>query len=178
MSSTPQSAASLSVEYLLHDHTECDVLMRELEALLEEQQTSPQWTAEYSATFRRICGFFRETVIGHIRREEEVLYRALEEFLPRDTGPLAVLRAEHHEITAAFERLCSLGRAFDQGSNSPELFAEMETAGRRLIQVLHDHVYKEERVFFPMIARYFSQDRDRFLLEQMRSIQPSACPPQ
>ncbi|HEX9759522.1 MAG TPA: hemerythrin domain-containing protein, partial [Candidatus Acidoferrales bacterium] len=85
MTSAPQPARSLSVEYLLHDHTECDALMRELEALLEKQNAAPQWTAEYSATYRRICGFFRETVIGHIRREEEVLYKALEEFLPRDT---------------------------------------------------------------------------------------------
>jgi len=175
MTSAPQPARSLSVEYLLHDHTECDALMRELEALLDKQNAAPQWTAEYSATYRRICGFFRETVIGHIRREEEVLYKALEEFLPRDTGPLAVLRAEHHEISAAFERLCALGRAFDQGSNSPEQFAELETTGRRLIRVLQDHVYKEDRVFFPMIARYFSPDRDRFLLEQMKAIPPLPC---
>lgn len=177
MPSAPQPARSLSVELLLHDHAECDVLMRELEALLEKQSATPEWTAEYSATFRRICGFFRETVIGHIRREEDVLYKALEEFLPRDTGPLAVLRAEHHEITAAFESLCALGRGFDQGDISPEGFAEMQATGRRLIQVLHDHVYKEDRVFFPMIARFFSADRDLFLLEQMRAIPSAACPP-
>lgn len=178
MTTAPQPARSLSVEFLLHDHTECDALLRELETLLDHHSSTPEWTAEYSQTFRHICGFFRETVIGHIRREEDVLYKALEEFLPRDTGPLAVLRAEHHDISAAFERLCALGRGFDQGDISEEGFAEMQVTGRRLIQVLRDHVYKEDRVFFPMIARYFTPDRDQFLLEQMRAIPSTVCPPQ
>jgi hemerythrin-like domain-containing protein len=39
-----------------------------------------------------------------------------------------------------------------------------------LLRLIQDHLYKENRVLFPMVARFLSPERDAALLERMRAI--------
>lgn len=161
--------ASLCVDHLLRDHREGERILNELESLLNERSTGGCWSVAQGENFLRLAGFFDGVVLGHIRKEEEVLFPALEAYLPRDIGPLAVLRGEHKELCALFLRLLTAGKQLAEGEGPPATCEEFQGAGRALLQVFRDHIYKEDRILFPMVARFLSAGRDaELLLEMMR----------
>jgi iron-sulfur cluster repair protein YtfE (RIC family) len=75
----------------------------------------------------------------HAHLEDELLFVGLEPHLPREMGPLAVMRAEHEEIEGA---LAALEGATDAG-RARALLARVVGTGR-------EHFAKEEQVLFPL----------------------------
>jgi iron-sulfur cluster repair protein YtfE (RIC family) len=159
-----------SVQHLMRDHHTCEGVMQKLEAMLDAQPTAAVWGAREREIYREVCDFFEGIVLKHIQKEEEVFFPVLEEFLPRDVGPLAVLRGEHHDIAAAFARLRDAGAALESGAGDAAAEKSFASAGRKLMELVSDHLYKENRVLFPMVARFLSAERDAALLEAMQAI--------
>jgi hemerythrin-like domain-containing protein len=87
-----------SIEHLLREHREIEAVSAELESLLASQKAQPRWAAEHALAFAWIVRGFTDCVIPHMRKEDELLFPALEGFLPRETGPLAVLRGELRDL--------------------------------------------------------------------------------
>ena len=75
----------------------------------------------------------------HAHLEDELLFVGLEAHVPREMGPLAVMRAEHQEIEGA---LAALETVEDVGQ-ARALLARAVGTGR-------EHFAKEEQVLFPM----------------------------
>jgi hemerythrin-like domain-containing protein len=163
-----------SVQYLLDDHRQCAAAVAKLEALLAARAAEASWNAQAGAEFREVCRFFQDHVLTHFRLEEEILYRALEDYLPRDVGPLAVLRGEHRDVLANMKRLCVAGELLAGGKAEPQLLEEFLRAGCAAATILRDHMYKEDRILFPMVARFLSPERDAHLLGQMREMTSEA----
>jgi len=162
--------SDLSVQYLSKDHRQCESVQAELAFLLEALDHGAPWSFSCAEQFENVCCFYRGVVLAHIRKEEEVFFPVLEAYLPRDTGPLAVLRGEHREICAFFERLCEISRSLTPGERGTSALEEFMHKGRALGRLVGDHLYKEDRVLFPMVARFLSPDRDARLLEEMQAI--------
>ena len=160
----------LAVQHLLRDHREGEKAVALIEELLAAQAGNPQWDAARRELFAQIVHFFEDVVIDHVQKEEQVLFPALESFLPREMGPLAVLRGEHREICAHFRRLCELGGMLSLGKVDAPLRQEFERVARATVQLTRDHIYKEDRVLFPMIARFLTPERDAFLLHEMEAL--------
>ena len=160
----------LSVQHLLRDHHTCEGVMQKLATLLEVQQPGQRWSARDAQIYQEVCGFFEGIVLKHIRKEEEIFFPVLEDFLPRDVGPLAVLRGEHRDISAEFERLLEAGATLAGGAADSGIQEKFAASGRNLLRLIQDHLYKENRVLFPMVARFLSAERDAALLEQMKTI--------
>ena len=49
-----------------------------------------------------------------------------------------------------------------------EFHTPFQRAGRAALQTQRNHLYKEEVVLFPMVARFLSPDRDALLLRQLQ----------
>jgi hemerythrin-like domain-containing protein len=157
-------------QHLWQEHREAERVVGEIESLLDGQKRDLKWEAARRESFARIVSFYEGVVIRHIAKEEKVFFPALEAFLPRDLGPLAVLRGEHREISDAFKRLCELGGLLALGRNNAANVEEFERVGRAIIQMTRDHIYKEDRILFPMVARFLSDERDGHLLMEMEAI--------
>lgn len=85
---------------------------------------------------------------SHAQIEDELLFTSLEEHLPREMGPLAVMRMEHQEIEGGLEKLPDATGA--------------EAARALLTRVLHtarDHFAKEEQVLFPLAEERLGEAR-------------------
>jgi hemerythrin-like domain-containing protein len=157
----------LAITHLLAEHRETEEYLRALEELFEA--ASP-WSAAAMESFERICAFFDRDVVCHIRKEDEGLFPVLEEFLPRDVGPLAVLRGEHAEIATNYSLMRHAGDALRRSAQKPQARADFQRYGRKLVLLVHDHIYKEDRVLYPMVARLLSAEQDRTVLLHMEGI--------
>ena len=164
--------ASRSIEHLAQDHREVEKVLRELELLLRPQGGALCWSVDKGQAFARILRRFTERVLPHLMKEEHLFYPALEEFLPRDEGPLAVLRGEHEELRAQIYCLRKAVGPLVQGGEQPalELVKEFQQAGLNAVRIFRDHVYKEENILFPMVARRLAPEKDADLFRRMEAI--------
>ncbi len=146
------------IRRLLADHVAVIALLDRLEAAFTG--AAP---AAYPPVIAQAVRFFEYELPLHIDQEDGGLFPPLEEHLGRDSGPCAVMRAEHEEITA-------LGRAFvrlaarDFGAES---WQEMARVSRDVSNILREHLFKEEQILFPMSQRLLSPEAFAAINERM-----------
>jgi iron-sulfur cluster repair protein YtfE (RIC family) len=159
-----------SIQQLLDDHKYSETRFAELEDLLQEFKVDNSWNSARVRTFEAFAQYFRGELIVHMRKEDEILYPALEEFLPRDVGPLMVLRTEHDDIVSNFSRMEKAHQLMLQGNLRPEVIQKFLFFGGTLLQILRDHAYKEERILFPMVTRFLKPDLDARIAGDMQTL--------
>lgn len=115
------------------DHDRLDAIFKEFQRLKKTDL----------AAARIHFADFRESLLRHIRWEEEVLFPVFEEKSGMsDCGPTKVMRMEHKEIKEAVE---GIGRGLK--NDKPQTESDEEA----LLCVLGDHNVKEERVLYPAL---------------------------
>ena len=112
---------------------------------------------------------FVEALDLHSRREEEVLFPLMAQYIGRETGPIAVMEYEHEQ---AKRRLGGFLARMEEIDGSIEADVARPTAGEvaEAVQILSDHFRKEENVLFPMAERILSDEEKEQLLEGIRAI--------
>jgi hemerythrin-like domain-containing protein len=95
--------------------------------------------------------FFQGFVEGwHHAKEEGLLFPAMVEAgFPRDSGPVAVMEAEHLEGRRLTHRLAEY--AVRPAEWTPDDRGRVATLARAYLQCLRAHLQKEEAVLFPMV---------------------------
>lgn len=150
------------IRRLLADHVQVIALLERLEAAV---------TGSLPASQPPVIGdairFFEVELPLHIDQENDALFPPLEEHLGRDSGPCAVMRAEHEEIT-------DLGRRFlDLAAGNPgaESWREMEQVSREASNLLRSHLFKEERILFPMAQQLLPAEAFAAINERMSALE-------
>jgi hemerythrin-like domain-containing protein len=99
----------------------------------------------------------------HHQKEEGILFPAMiENGLSKDTGPIAVMLAEHEEgrrltqkMRQALERL----QATDASRN------ELVQNALSYVKLLRQHIYKEDNILFPMADKVIPIDQQQQILD-------------
>ena len=169
--------ADSAVNHLRGDHQQARKFLAQLASLLDALAQNRHWTAEHRESFRKLTVFFEHELCLLIRKEDEILYPALRDLFPTDPGPLAVLRSEHRDLCRNFHKVCEIGRSFSDGDLATSSLEEFQSCAREAVEVLEDHLYKEERVLLPMVARFLPPQRDAELVRRMESLQPQKKKP-
>lgn len=119
--------------YFGADHDRLDALFSEFQSL--KRKDPPAAKEKFKA--------FLKGLTRHIVWEEEVLFPLFEDRTGmRDSGPTAVMRAEHRRIGAHLDAIHDKVRVADPESDADE---------KALLQILADHNMKEERILYPAI---------------------------
>ncbi len=134
--------AMLLTEALLGEHGVFKALFSWVQGSLAHGDSEESWVA--------LASLLLETLGGHARLEDELLFKALEPHLGTEGGPLYVMRLEHDEIETALGRAASAGKA-----------APSEVMGA--LGVAAEHFVKEERVLFPMARELLGEETLRRL---------------
>jgi hemerythrin-like domain-containing protein len=170
----------LTVNHLRRDHQEARKVLARLESLLDELDEDLRWTPEHCAIFGEVSEFLTGHLIRIIRKQDEILYPALEGLFPLHEGPLSVLRGEHEALSAHFREACRAGKLLCGGKDTEQNLHAFTKSGRKGLEILQDHLYKEERVLLAMVARYLTPERDAELLKKMQTLDavgiPAAAP--
>jgi hemerythrin-like domain-containing protein len=104
-----------------------------------------------------LVSFLREYADAHHHgKEEDILFRAMvDNGMPEDSGPLAVMLSEHTEgrrLTGVLAELAVGEAEWDMDERRRLLFAATGYA-----RLLGEHIQKEDRVLYPM-ARHMLPD--------------------
>jgi hemerythrin-like domain-containing protein len=136
-----------ATEILMEEHREIERVINALERATKRMARGDE---VYLRFFSGTAVFIRGFVDGcHHKKEEEVLFPALVKHgLSAESGPVAVMLAEHiegrklaQEMRQALERL----QAGDQRKRG-----ELVEKATAYIKLLRQHIHKEDHVLFPM----------------------------
>jgi len=169
--------SDLCIRHLLREHREVEGGICTFEQFLGDQACLARWGDNEREDFQHVRDLFGKHLFRHLRKEDEILFPALEAFLPRDLGPLTVLRGEHEDMRELFQRILVAGQARARGVGEPEMKNSFHHIGSGMIRVLRDHFYKEDRILFPMVTRFLTPERDAELLRRMEAINDQEIDP-
>lgn len=148
------------IETLMNEH-------RLIEKVLDSLEVFTRSSGREEAADRRTVGEFAEFIRefadrGHHGKEEEILFKALEQGgMPPGTGPVAVMKQEHEIGRGLVRRLAALAGEGD-GILSEEETAELRSAAGDFIHLLRAHIQKEDSILFPMARNMLlAEDYDR-----------------
>ncbi|MBU8877605.1 hemerythrin domain-containing protein [Bacillus sp. FJAT-29790] len=144
-------------------------LLDMLKGLLElstdiEQEQSPAVFAELITKVKS----FINVLDPHSQREEGVLFRMMEQYLGKGTGPIAVMEYEHDQAK-------SFIGSFLENAKQAEQMKEAEmivNAGliKNAYYTLVEHFAKEEKILFPMAENMLSDEEKLDLLKRINGI--------
>ncbi|MCE9635651.1 MAG: hemerythrin domain-containing protein [Planctomycetes bacterium] len=140
-------------ETLNAEHRVIEVVLSCLDKMADSAFTSG---AVDVAPAREAVDFLRNYADAfHHGKEEARLFPAMERCgMPADAGPTAVMRHEHELGRAHVRKMAVAIDDFEKGaSGSSDRFA---FEARGFVELLRDHIAKEDQVLFPMADRMLS----------------------
>ena len=115
----------------------------------------------FSGTSVLINGF---TDSYHYRKEEKILIPTLVEYgLAKDTGPIAVMLAEHEEGRRLSQKLGIVIDRFQSGEIKVK--DQVVISALAYVSLLRRHMDKEDRILFPMLEKVIPADRREQIID-------------
>jgi hemerythrin-like domain-containing protein len=142
-----------AIEVLMGEHRLIEQALGSLEsygvALRGGETAARDVIGDYAAFFRGFAD------VCHHGKEEDILFqRMLERGFPRETGPLAVMYAEHELGRRHVRSLAALAKG--AGRMSPEDTTLLLGNVDGFVPLLRLHIQKEDRILYPMALRLLS----------------------
>ena len=104
-----------------------------------------------AAELQELTTFFKVEFWVHFTKEEEALFPEIETFMPRNAGPLGVMLMEHEDLRKTNDVIQKLPAEYLGGAGGDATRKTLREQGTHFIQVLRDHINKEDNILF-MIA--------------------------
>jgi hemerythrin-like domain-containing protein len=121
--------------------------------------------------FQDASAFFRNFADGcHHRKEEESFFMALADSgLSNQTGPIAIMLAEHEQGRTYNRAMEKAARAIDRGE--PAAQTDLTRNALEYIGLLRQHIRRENEFLFPMAERLISPLRQKELAAEFEQIE-------
>lgn len=145
--------------------------------LIERMLQLVQKEVQVAEEKQRVDGSFVNAVVDFIRwyadrthhgKEESILFRdaAKKELSPKDRALLNELIDDHNFGRRTVAQIAEAKEKYLQGSD--EALKTLSGKLRTLIDFYHQHIQKEDHIFFPASTAYFSEQEQEDMLEEFR----------
>ena len=109
-----------------------------------------------AADLKDLTAFFKTEFWVHFTKEEEALFPEMETFIPRDAGPIAVMLVEHEDLRKTNGIIQNAAAEYLGGSAGEATRKTLREQGTHFVQVLRDHIHKEDNILFMMANMHLS----------------------
>ncbi|MFO7687149.1 MAG: hemerythrin domain-containing protein [Desulfobacterales bacterium] len=153
---------------LKNEHRGIEQMLRVLSAISEKVGRGAPLHAEHMDGIMEFLAVFVDKC--HHGKEEEFLFPALEAAgVPREGGPIGVLLNEHEQG----RQLVALLKGFvaDYRSGDPQAGAGIQRVAKEYVELLKQHIAKEDNVLFPMADAKLDAARDTKLFEDFEKLE-------
>jgi hemerythrin-like domain-containing protein len=157
-----------ATEQLKAEHQGIMLMMKILEKICSELEAGSQANADHLA---KIVDFFEIFVDKcHHGKEEGLLFPELESAgIPKEGGPIGVMLAEHDHGRAYVRGLKDAVARYESGDKAAA--AEVVSFARKYMELLSQHINKEDNVLFAMADSTLSEDRQDKLYEAFERLE-------
>lgn len=155
------------IQHLLDEHKDIMAQVADLRAAVRDLQARGDAAMPDALPALRRIGRMMETQLAlHARKEDEVLFPAIESVLGIDNSPTTMMRTDHQDIHAQGDLLRETLRQLKEvehlaieagGAHLRTLTAEsggaeaVRATAEAIVELLDLHFEKEEQILFPMV---------------------------
>lgn len=150
-----------ATEILMEEHR---VIERVLTALERAATRLSNGQEVYLRFFTGTTVFIKNFADGcHHQKEEGILFPAMiENGLSKDTGPIAVMLAEHEEGRRLTQKM---RQALERLQTTDASRSELVQNALSYVKLLRQHIYKEDNILFPMADKVIPVDQQQQILD-------------
>jgi hemerythrin-like domain-containing protein len=144
---------SKAIEILMNEHRVIETVLGSLDTLAQRVEEGRDVPREEIGQF---VDFFRNFADKcHHGKEEDLLFSTLEDYgFSAEAGPVAVMLSEHERGRAYLQALAAV--ASGSGPLNADERSTVIAQARGYIELLINHILKEDRVLFPMAEQALS----------------------
>lgn len=156
---------SRPTEILSNDHK---VVLEKLK--LFEQTVNNFKSPNIKKFFEDLKVFLKKEVDVHFKKEENALFPEMEKFIPRDEGPIGQMLMEHEDLykyEANFTKGIDL---FLKDGNSDEAQKLIKENAISYINLLREHIYKEDNMLFMMADMHLEEDQINAIMKKFEEM--------
>ncbi len=154
MSNQTNATAELKAE-----HRVIKRVLRVLDLLVKEMDEGKQPRLELLGSSVEFFRLYADAC--HHAKEEDLLFPVLEnKGIPREGGPIGVMLEEHRIARCYVARMAAALKAMNGGGESGAAAGEFCGVAREYLQLLTQHIYKEDNILFE-IGDQVMDDGDR-----------------
>lgn len=99
--------------------------------------------------------YINEEVSVHNRGEEEALFPVLERYVE---GPTQLMREEHKLLRLEYQKLRRAVTRLERQPSSDAAVQALAVASRSTVQLLVNHIHKENQILFPLVQKFLTRD--------------------
>ncbi len=122
------------------------------------------FTADAFRRLRDAVAFVENEVGTHNLQEEEALFPVLERYVE---GPTELMREEHRTLKKEFGRLRRAFRRLEQRHASRAAAEEVAAISRGVVQIMVNHIHKENHILFPLVQKFLTRDALREIARRL-----------
>ncbi len=156
-----------ATDTLKHEHRVIELVLSGLERLAAQAEAGEAFSRRDAEKALKIVQNFADKC--HHGKEEHHLFRMLEKRgMSREGGPLAVMLQEHEEGRAHVRAMQELLAKVEVEPQAAQSFAQHS---RAYVELLRQHILKEDGVLYPMAERLLSAADNAELMKAFNAIE-------
>jgi len=100
----------------------------------------------------------------HNGKEESALFPIVDRYVD---GPTNVLREEHQRMTKIYKKLHYSIDSLKENHEDKIARQELAEAAEGIVQLMVNHIHKENEILFPLVKRFFTKEELRKVAQRM-----------
>ena len=156
-----------SIDLLMYDHRIIERGLDLLQAAVSKLEKNEKVSTE---VFEKLIRFFREFADKcHHGKEENHLFPSLEiRGIPREGGPIGVMLYEHD---LGRRLLRDMEESLHKVNKDPEAEKDLIVTSLNYIELLRQHIFKEDNILFKMAEEVLDDDVDKRLVKAFEDVE-------
>lgn len=145
--------------------------MDEYKALAGEigqDESQHDWAQPLQALYEKVHQFMSQLDV-HSRKEEDVLFVMMANYIGRHVGPIAVMEYEHDSAKTLLKSFLETAGSID-GPVAREQAIQIADTAIQAQAILTEHFMKEENVLFPMAEQMLTAEEKEYLQKEIAKI--------
>ncbi|MEK6589397.1 MAG: hemerythrin domain-containing protein [Nitrospinota bacterium] len=114
--------------------------------------------------------FIKKEMEVHFTKEEDALFPEIEKFMPREAGPLGVMLMEHEDLYKYEDNLVRGIDLFIKNESNGEAIKLIKENGTNYINLLREHIYKEDNMLFMMADMHLEEDQIKEIMRKFEEL--------
>jgi hemerythrin-like domain-containing protein len=145
------------IALLMKEHEEA---LGKLQALKKSAQEIKKrgYTEKAFTQLLSAVEYVDQEVRHHNKHEEEALFPLVEKYVD---GPTTVLKDDHQRMSKIYKKLSYSIKALRENHDDATARTELCESVEDIVQLMVNHIHKENYILFPMIQRFCSKEELR-----------------
>ncbi|MBI4378039.1 MAG: hemerythrin domain-containing protein [Nitrospinae bacterium] len=114
--------------------------------------------------------FIQKEMEIHFTKEEDALFPEIEKFMPREGGPIGVMLMDHEDLYKYEDNLVRGIDLFIKNESNGEAIKLIKENGTNYINLLREHIYKEDNMLFMMADMHLEEDQIKEIMRKFEEL--------